>query len=635
MKFKFITFIVLSTLWIGIACQNQNDSNQNLEKSTKENPQKENPMETNVIIDPHSFARPEEAKMTHLSLDIEVDFDQKIIKGKASIKIDKKTDVKELFLDTQGLDIQRITLGDEEKETTFNLAKPFEHLGSELKIQLEENTKLVHIQYETSPKAEALQWLSPQQTSGKKLPFLFTQSQAILARSWVPCQDSPGIRFTYDAKVKVPKEMLALMSAENPQEKNEQGIYEFTMPQPIPAYLLALSVGDLVFKDLGEQTGIYAEPDLLEASVDEFVDLPKMLKTAEELYGEYRWGRYDLIVLPPSFPFGGMENPRLTFATPTILAGDRSLVSLVAHELAHSWSGNLVTNATWNDFWLNEGFTVYFELRIMEALYGKEYAEMLAFLGYQDLQQDLANLTTIDTHLKLDLKGRSPDDGVTSIAYEKGFLFLKSIENEIGREKWDAFVKQYFDQFAFKTMTTEAFLDYLKKELPEIKDKINVKGWVYAPGLPEGFQAQESSRFQQVEASLQQWQDGTALNNLATSGWSSHEWLFFIRQLPKDIDTVKMAELDQAFKFTESGNAEILAAWLELSIKRTYQTAYPALEEFLNRVGRRKFLVPLYNALAKNAEQKKMALDIYSKARVNYHFVSVNTIDQILEYQPN
>ena len=630
MNLKFASIIIITSILFLIACDNQTNDNQN---SLQTESKPDTTMSTNIsITDPHSFARPEEAKMTHLNLDIEVDFDQKIIKGKASIQIDKQTEIVELFLDTKDLDIQKVTLEEEEKETDFYLAKPFEHLGSELKIKLGEETKLVHIYYETSPNAEALQWLDSQQTSGKKLPFLFTQSQAILARSWVPCQDSPGIRFTYDAKIKVPKEMLALMSAENPQEKNETGIYQFKMPQPIPAYLLALSVGDLVFKDLGNQTGVYAEPDLLEASVNEFVDLPKMLKAAEDLYGEYRWGRYDLIVLPPSFPFGGMENPRLTFATPTILAGDRSLVSLVAHELAHSWSGNLVTNATWNDFWLNEGFTVYFELRIMEALYGKDYAEMLAFLGFQDLQHDLENLPKDDTHLKLDLKGRNPDDGVTSIAYEKGCAFLKAIDNAVGREKWDAFVKKYFNEFAFKTMNTEAFLDYLSKELPEIEGKINIKDWVYAPGLPENFEAPASSKFEQVEAALKQWQDGVKLNSIPTSNWSSHEWLFFIRQLPQDLDTVNMAELDDVFQFTASGNSEILAAWLELSIKKQYTTAYPALEAFLIRVGRRKFLVPLYDAMTKNEEQMEMAKNIYQKARSNYHFVSTNTIDQMLEY---
>ena len=630
MKLNFASIIIITSIIFLIACDNQTNETQN---SLQTESKPDTTMSTNIsITDPHSFARPEEARMTHLNLDIEVDFDQKIIKGKASIQIDKQTEIVELFLDTKDLEIQKVTLDLDEVETEFNLALPFEHLGSELKIKIKENTKLVHIYYETSPNAEALQWLDSQQTSGKKLPFLFTQSQAILARSWVPCQDSPGIRFTYDAKVKVPKEMLALMSAENPQEKNEEGVYQFKMPQPIPAYLLALSVGDLVFKDLGNQTGVYAEPDLLEASADEFVDLPKMLETAEGLYGEYRWGRYDLIVLPPSFPFGGMENPRLTFATPTILAGDRSLVSLVAHELAHSWSGNLVTNATWNDFWLNEGFTVYFELRIMEAIYGKEYAEMLAFLGFQDLLHDLENLPKDDTHLKLDLKGRNPDDGVTSIAYEKGCAFLKTIDNAVGREKWDAFVKKYFNEFAFKTMNTEAFLDYLSKELPEIEGKINVKDWVYAPGLPENFEAPASSKFEQVEAALKQWQDGAKLNSIPTSNWSSHEWLFFIRQLPQDLDTVNMAELDDVFQFTASGNSEILAAWLELSIKKQYATAYPALEAFLIRVGRRKFLVPLYDAMTKNEEQKQMAKDIYQKARSNYHFVSTNTIDQMLEY---
>ncbi|MTI32284.1 M1 family peptidase [Cytophagales bacterium RKSG123] len=596
-----------------------------------------------LSTDFHSHANPGEAVITHLDWEAKVDFDKKIISGIARLSIKKTDKAIKLVLDTKGLNIEKVTLGDQEEPAGFTLGEAHEILGSELTIPINEKTKKVNIYYQTSPKAEALQWLDPVQTAGKKHPFLFTQSQAILARSWIPLQDSPGIRFTYTAKVEVPKGLMALMSAENPQKVNEDGIYRFVMPQPIPAYLMALSVGDLTFESLGDRSGVYAEKPVIKKAVYEFGEMENMLAAAEELYGPYQWGRYDLIVLPPSFPFGGMENPRLTFATPTILAGDRSLTSLVAHELAHSWSGNLVTNANWNDFWLNEGFTVYFENRIMEALYGPSYSEMLAQLSQGDLKNEVNDLMNgphpEDTKLKLNLTGRNPDDGMTAIAYDKGFFFLKTLENKVGREKWDNFLKEYFTENAFKTMTTESFISYMNENLFEkngipVDDKL-YQNWIYGEGLPKDFPTVKSERFENVDKQLKKWISGSKASSLQTKDWSTHEWLYFIRQLPKDLKIGQMNQLDKAFKFTASGNSEILAAWFIHVIDNHYKAAYPKMEEFLINVGRRKFLVPVYGEMLKEEGGKEMALDIYKKARPNYHFVSSSTLDEMLGYSPN
>ncbi len=414
--------------------------------------------------DPHSFSNPDEARVTHLDWKATVDFQTKTIHATATWTIDRSDGAEEIIFDSHDLEIEKVTL-DDDNGPSFKMEETDPILGQALPIALGRNTKTVSITYKTSPQGEALQWLSPQQ-AGSGSPFLFTQSQAILARSWVPCQDSPSIRFTYNAEVTVPRQLLALMSAENPTEKNGDGVYAFKMKQPIPSYLLALAVGDISFKAISDRSGVYAEPSLVDTAAWEFTDMEKMIAGAEELYGDYRWEQYDVIVLPPSFPFGGMENPRLTFATPTILAGDRSLTSLIAHELAHSWSGNLVTNATWNDFWLNEGFTVYFEHRIMEKLYGKDYSEMLAMLSLQELRKTVAALKAgnnyKDTRLKLNLEGRNPDEGVTDIAYNKGYFFLRSIEEKHGRDKFDNFVKDYFNENAFRAMDTDGFIKYLK-----------------------------------------------------------------------------------------------------------------------------------------------------------------------------
>lgn len=590
-----------------------------------------------MATDPHSFAQPLEAKVTHLNWKAEISFETKKISAIASWEIEVQPDVDIITLDTKGLTIQKVTL-DNDQPTEFKLAENDPILGKALAVLIKPGTKVINIQYETSPDAEALQWLEPQQTADKKFPFMFTQSQAILARSWVPCQDSPGVRFTYNAEVTVPEDLLALMSASNPKEKNNTGVYHFEMKQPIPAYLLALVIGDVEFKAISDRAGIYAEPGILDKAVWEFADLEKMIAGAEELYGVYQWERYDVIVLPPSFPFGGMENPRLTFATPTILAGDRSLTSLIAHELAHSWSGNLVTNATWNDFWLNEGFTVYFENRIMEKLYGTDYAEMLASLNLQDLKDEIKSLNegnlSADTKLLLNLEGRNPDDGVTDIAYNKGYFFLRSVEESYGREKFDAFLKDYFNENAFKSMDTEGFKKYIKKYY---QDKFNIQledaffeAWITTEGLPGTIPQPKSTRFKQVDELLAGWKTEKRLDKSASNAWSTHEWLHFLKNLSQTLSLQQMQALDDFGGFSTSGNAEIIAAWGVIAIRNNYEKMYPKIESFLINTGRRKFLSPLYNEMVKTEEGKKRAKVIYEKARPNYHFVAVNTFDKLL-----
>jgi leukotriene A-4 hydrolase/aminopeptidase len=594
-------------------------------------------MENIFAPDPHSSADPQTARVTHLKWTAQVDFESQIIKATATWTIHAAKGADKIVLDTKDLAIKSVML-DDSTAAAYESGSSDAILGQSLSISIKPGTSSVSITYETSPGAEAVQWLTAQQTAGKKFPFLFTQSQAILARSWIPCQDSPGVRFTYEATVTVPKDLLAMMSASNPQQRNDSGIYHFEMKQPIPSYLLALAVGDVVFKPISSRSGIYAEPSLIDTAVWEFADLEKMIAGAEELYGPYQWDRYDVLVLPPSFPFGGMENPRLTFATPTILAGDRSLTSLIAHELAHSWSGNLVTNATWNDFWLNEGFTVYFETRIMEKLYGQEYSEMLASLNYQDLQDEIRNLMNDslanDTKLKLDLKGRNPDDGVTDIAYNKGYFFLRTIEEKYGREKFDQFVKDYFSGHAFKVMTTENFVPLITKYYQEkftlaLPDTL-FTDWIYSTGLPDYCPKPNAARFEKVDQVLTAWKEDKKLESPAQP-WSTHEWLHFLKNMPEKLSAEQIAAVDAFGRFTGSGNAEITTAWGVIAIRNGYEKMNPKVESFLIHTGRRKFLMPLYTELAKTSEGKVRAQSIYKKARPNYHFVAVNSLDKLLK----
>ncbi|TAG39285.1 MAG: M1 family peptidase [Cytophagia bacterium] len=616
-NFSFLLLIITSNLFWSCETKKENEK------------QNQNEKNMTTITDIHTFAKPNESIMTHISLDLKVNFEEKTLSGKAIIDIKNTENAKEFWFDSKFLQIEKITLDENETTTTFKINEAKPHVGAGVQVNIKPETKKINVYYKTDKSAAALQWLSPSQTAGKKNPFLFTQSQAILARSWVPCQDSPGIRFTYSAKITVPKGLMALMSAENPEKISENGVYQFKMTQKIPAYLLALSVGELSYKKYDERSGVYAEPIMLEKSYKEFEDLPTMITAAEELYGKYAWEKYDVLLLPPSFPFGGMENPRLTFATPTILAGDKSLTSLIAHELAHSWSGNLVTNATWDDFWLNEGFTVYFERRIMEKIKGKSYSKMLGFLGYQDLQKTLNELKDKpkDTHVKLDLKDRDPDDGVTEIAYEKGYFFLRTIEELVGREKMDNFIKNYFQKNAFQSMNTESFIEYLQKNLPETS-KMDLKEWIYAPNLPKNCPKVSADRFENIDKELAKFKENKEEN--IAKDISSHEWLYFIRGLGDKLTLTQMENLDKKYQFTASNNAEILTAWLGLSIRSEYKKAYPKLESFLNEVGRRKFLMPLYTSLLKS-NQKELAKQIYQKSRQNYHAVATSSLDELFK----
>ena len=603
------------------------------DKNQNENPRSEKSkmMIANMKLarDPHTWSRPNEARVGHLEWTAEVDFTTKTIHATAEYDITNITGTNEILFDTKGLAIVKTTV--DGVDAPFQIGAQQEYIGAPLSIPITAQSKKVSIEYTTSPDAEALLWVD-----GEK-PFLFTQSQAILARTWVPCQDSPGVRITYNAKVKVPSQLMALMSAENPQQKSADGVYTFKMDQRIPSYLMALAVGDIEFRPIGPRTGVYAIPSLIDAAAEEFSDMQKMVDEAEKLYGPYVWGRYDLLILPPAFPFGGMENPKLTFATPTILAGDKSLVSLVAHELAHSWSGNLVTNSTWDDFWLNEGFTVYFEQRIMEAVYGRARSEMLAQLSRQDLDASIAEISASahpeDTKLKLSLEGRSPDDGMTDIAYNKGYFFLRLIEETVGRQKFDVFLKNYFTENQFQVMDTEKFLDYLRERLidPETEKKIDIRAWVYGEGLPANIPVVQSTELIEVDKNRENWEKGNiASSNLPWNEWTYQERYRFISNFSRNVSSENMAELDKLYNISATGNNEVLFAWLEQSIMKKYSPAYDELETFLINVGRRKFVAPLFEAMVKSGEID-MARRIYDKSRSNYHAVTVGTVDELLQ----
>ncbi|MCH1930574.1 M1 family metallopeptidase [Shewanella sp. A25] len=581
-----------------------------------------------------TYANYRDVSVSHVDLQLDIDFDHRRIAGDAILSLNWHKSGQLLVLDTRDLTINSVSALNRKGEwqsVPFTLQKADSVKGSALNITLPTPlTAKVKVNYHTSDNPSGIQWLTPEQTQGKQHPFMFSQSQAIHARSWIPLQDTPAVRQTYSANITTPKGITVVMSADRaaPAKQHTQ----FDMPQAIPSYLIAIAAGNLEFSALDVTSGIWAEPEMLAKASQEFADTPQMINIAAKRYGDYRWGRYDLLILPPSFPFGGMENPRLSFITPTVIAGDKSLVSLIAHELAHSWSGNLVTNATWRDLWLNEGFTTYVENRIMEDLYGTDRAQMEQTIGYSELLGELATLPPEDTVLHLDLAGRNPDDAFSGVPYVKGQLFLRYLEQKFGRERFDSFVKGYFNHFAFQSITTAQFRDYLSHQLlnkyPNIVSEAEVDSWIEYQGLPELLVPPTSTAFDAIDAEREAWlTEKVSATMLNTKGWSVHQWLRFINEMPRvQLTPAQLKELDSAFEFTGSSNNEIAFAWYALALDNQYYAVLPALKSYLTHIGRLKLIEPLYQKLA-SGEQFTWAKEVYLNARASYHPVTQANLD--------
>lgn len=584
--------------------------------------------------DVRTYARPEEARVTHVDLDLTADFIAKVMRGTATLDILARPDAREIVLDDKGLVIGRIADA-KGRLLKWSVGKSDADMGAALTVQIGSARRIV-ITYRSQADASALGWLPPELTAGGKLPFLYSQGQAIENRSWIPTQDSPGIRQTWAARITVPANLTAVMSAERLTPKGVavgkgQRRFSFRMPHPVPPYLIALAVGDLAFKPLGPRTAVYAEPVTLKRVAPELGDTERMVSAAEGLYGKYRWGRYDLLVLPPSFPYGGMENPTLTFLTPTIFTGDKANTDVVAHELAHSWSGNLVTNATWADSWLNEGFTTYFENRIDEIVYGNERAAVLADLSWDDLQRDLKEAKT---PAATRLHGE-PDELYGELAYNKGATFLRTLERAVGRERWDAYLSSYFDRHAFQPQTTAGFIADLRANLIRgdrvLEDQLQLDRWAYQPALPDNAVHVRSRTLGEVDRSIAAVRDGAPVSSIPFKAWGTQEWQRFLNGLPRTLPGKRLAEMDAAMGLSQSSNAYVRSAWLVLALGNRYTPAVSSAEEFLPRIGRGLLIRPVYRVLMDQGEWgQPIARRIYAVARPKYHPVTVAGIDKML-----
>jgi aminopeptidase N len=602
-------------------------------------------------LDYHSFANVEQFRVTHVELNLRVDFPHTVLFGAVALEI-KRLDPRatELVLDTRDLDIRDVSeratdvLGATSKSETTWVSRPFHFqkadpiLGSPLVIELppsKRTTHLIKIEYVTSPEASALQWLTEKKNPGRNHPLMYTLSEPIGTRSWIPLQDTPRARLTYGAHIHTSSDVFAVMSAKFDPKAKRNGDYSFVMTDAIPPYLIALAVGDLQFKEAGPRTGVYAERSLIAAAAKEFADAETLLRAAEKILGPYPWSRYDILVLPPSFPVGGMENPRLSFVSPTIITGDKFPPAVIAHEVAHSWPGDLVSSATWRDLWLSEGFAGYLQGRIVDEVYGERREAMDRVLGLQSLRDDLATAKPEDQVLAIDLRDRDPGAAFNDVIYQKGRLFFVFLDAKFGRDHFDAFMREYFDQFAGKSVSTEQFLAYLKSNLldryPNIVGADEVMQWVMAPGLPADAVLPASNVFDSVDEARDRWLGGgLPAKKLDTRDWQWPQWQYFLDHMPNTLRAEQLADLDQAFGLTRSENALVTRSWLMLVIRNAYRPGIARLEEYLKTIGRSKLITPLYQELMKTPAGAALARRVFALARPGYHAQTVAVLEPIV-----
>ena len=580
--------------------------------------------------DPASYTELAQGKIKHIDFRIGVDFSTRTLNIEATYQMQEPVHGS-LFLDSFKIDLKQARTNGRELEWKFDTQDDI--LGERLHLKGLEGTSTFTLMFHTSPEARALQWLNATQTAGGNYPFLYSQCQAIHARSIFPCQDTPSVRFTYSAEVKVSQGLVAAMAAEQIEvQEGKHTTFVFKMPQPIPSYLFALAVGNLDFREFGPRTGIYAEPEIIEAAAWEFAENEIKMNEAEKLLGPYLWGRYDLLVLPPSFPYGGMENPRLTFLTPTAILGTRGNTSLITHELAHAWTGNLVTNATWQDFWLNEGWTTYAETRITEVLEGKDSKDLHSAFNEKQLIaiMERVGMDSPHTCLKLPADERDADSFTTSIPYYKGCFFLQECEYAVERERFDAFIQKYMASFQFQSLTTEAFLDFLKAELPEVFDKINVHKWVYEPGLPEEWHRPKSHLFDEVQQVLNDYEQGIKPTEEQVQGWHRYQILSFLQGLPRTISVEDCQYFEDILELEKRNDVAFLSYFYVICIASSYQAILPRIEQFMEKIGRMLYVLPIVRVMVETDWSRGYIRPLFERVRDRHHQITVYAIDGLL-----
>ncbi|XP_020579636.1 leukotriene A-4 hydrolase homolog [Phalaenopsis equestris] len=603
-------------------------------------------------VDPHSFTDSSQPFCTNIALALYLDFSSTTILGSVLILL-PKCHSGSLTLDSRDISVSRVIDPVSLSPLPFSISSTDPIKGSSLTITLSRHSS-VFIAFSTSPSSSALQWLSPGQTSSGSHPFVYTQCQPIHARSVFPCQDTPAARICYAARINLPLPLCAVMSATKVARSkpvigegfpgipdslwcSEDRIVEhFSMEQPIPPYLFALAAGEISEQALGPRTTVYAAggSELLDAAAREFRGIEDIVRAAEALFGPYEWERFDLLLLPPSFPYGGMENPRMVFLTPLVIKGDDTGAQVVAHELAHSWTGNLITNKTNEDFWLNEGFTTYAERRIVEAVQGKKRADLNIGIGWRGLNDEMERFkdNMEFTKLKTKQEGVDPDDVYSQVPYEKGFQFLLRIERQIGRPAFDEFLNKYITTFKFQSIDTETFLEFLKANLPGIENQINLQLWVEGTGIPPDAMEPESTIYTQIVSLAQEFKLGKMPREDEVVDWNGQEWELYLENLPNSAEASQVAALDARYKLSGSGDWEVKVAFLQLAISCGCKQYFGEVERSLKQVGRMKYLRTLYTALVQGPakeEGKVLARRIFTEAREFYHPIARGVVESI------
>ena len=581
--------------------------------------------------DPTTFSDLTQGKIRHMDFRINVDFSTHTLDLEATYHMQQPVRGS-LYLDAYEIDLKEARVEGRLLQWSFDAQD--EIVGQRLHLKGFEDDSIFTLRFQTSPGARALQWLNAAQTAGGQYPFLFSQCQATHARSIFPCQDTPSVRFTYSADLIVPQGLIAVMAAEPTGLREESGgtTYSFQMPQPIPSYLFALAVGNLAFRELGPRTGIYAEPETIEAGAWEFAENENKMIEAEKLLGPYLWGRYDLLVLPPTFPYGGMENPRLTFLTPTAILGTRAGTSLITHELAHAWTGNLVTNATWQDFWLNEGWTTYAETRITEILEGKDVRDLHAAYHEKQLieMMERVGMSAPQTRLKLP-PDKDADSNAPIIPYFKGCFFLQECEYVVGRERFDAFIQKYMGTFQFQSLTTEAFLDFLKSELPDVFDKVAVHRWIYEPGLPEERHRPESRLYEEVVQALDAYRQGIKPTWEQVQSWHRYQLLSLLQGLPRQIPVEDCQYFDEVLELEKRNDVALFSYFYAICIASGHQAILPRVEQFLERIGRMLYILPIVRAMIAVDWARGQVRPLFERVRDKHHQITVHAVETLLK----
>ncbi|KAM7537853.1 hypothetical protein Aperf_G00000073229 [Anoplocephala perfoliata] len=604
--------------------------------------------------DPSSESMPDLHVTQHVDFDLKIDFDTKTVSGSVKLLMEPigvhGANLDTLKLDIKDINVSRVTINDTPVDFEINSGS-YPILGNVLCIKIGQQTSkfAVMIEYSTTPQASALQWLDSQMTADKRSPFLFTQCQAIHARSLFPCQDTPRVKFTYTAKVLAPSNLQVLMSATKSTSTSSEvpenwGAHYFYQNVRIPSYLIALACGELNDSPIGRKSRVYAEPSVLPRASREFAGVDEMLDAAERICGPYSWGCYDILVLPPSFPYGGMENPNLTFVTPTLLAGDRSLTSVIAHELTHSWTGNLVTNATWEHFWLNEGHTVYVEGLILEQLYGTDYRELFIELGYEVLQACLNEFKEGHPFAKLIpcLKGVHTDDSFSIVPYQKGSLLLYYLETKYGKEAILAWLRAYIDHFREKSITTDEWKQFLAQHLGQkVLEEIDWNEWLFRAG-PIPWVPPTNRVLSNVVDQVAEKIISTSLlsdNEAATYVRTQYEsmiplqrqllWQRMLKFVPLPHDNLNV--LNAMLAMTHTQNAEIRYRWSLIVIYSEYLPGLDSALEFLNSQGRMKYTRPIYKALMGWSSIRTQAINNFKANRPHMHPTTAKLVGKDLE----